>query len=126
MSILIAERTVELLGDAFVYRPIDLVKVKGKSQHVSIYEPLARKSGQAGELSHAKELSALFTEAMTAYRKGNFSEAAGLFQIVDAFRKKTSSLGGDGASQVFIGRCQEMMARPGVESWDGIYVAKSK
>ncbi|MGK5088874.1 adenylate/guanylate cyclase domain-containing protein [Bdellovibrionota bacterium FG-2] len=119
-SFLIGSRTQELVKDSILCRPIDDVKVKGKNQSVRLYEPLLEAS--APDAPAIRALIESFTESLGEYKKGNFESALGLFKKTQAMRVE---FGGDGPSEVYIERCQDLIQEPPKE-WDGVYVAKSK
>ena len=48
-SIMVAETTVVLTGSAFSWRELDAIRVKGRSQPVRIYEPLAEAGRESPE-----------------------------------------------------------------------------
>ncbi len=119
-TFLIGNRTQELVKDSFLCRPIDDVRVKGKTQSVLLYEPMLEINAPGAPA--IRELIESFTESFEEYRKGNFQKALASFKKTQAMRVEA---GGDGPSDVYIERCQELIAHPPSE-WDGVYVAKSK
>lgn len=112
LGILAGQRTEELTRDSIIYRPIDFVRVKGKMQHVEIYEPL----GLVGcpEANQLYEFAGKFREALSLYRCGSFDQASKKFEAMV-----------DPTSQIFAKRCHELIAES-PKDWDGIFVAKSK
>jgi adenylate cyclase len=121
VGMLIGPRTYELVMNSIVCRIIDFVRVKGKTQHVIIYEPLCEASSP--DAPAMRDLAGRFESALELYRKGDFKKALELFTAINAGR--AGQAGGDGPSQVFIERCGELIAEPPQE-WDGVYVAKTK
>ena len=81
-TILISERTYGYLRepDAFEFRSIGQVKVKGKATPVSVMEVLDGDPLQSRELK--RETLADFDEAMAAWTRGDLDRAAALFGSV--------------------------------------------
>lgn len=107
VSLLITEQTYSRLSNQANYaiRTIDTVKVKGKSQLVTVYEvfdadPSDIKEGKLATLS-------LFAEALALYSSGKFSEAARLF--AECWHQNQ----GDRVAQIYWQRCQQNLERLG-------------
>jgi adenylate cyclase len=69
-SILISHRTVELLGDRFLVRPVGKLQVVGKKEGVMTYEPLAPLDDATGE---QRVLCSVSAEMVAAYVSGDFA-----------------------------------------------------
>ena len=112
-EILIGENTAQLVDGAFVLRELDMVRVKGRTQAVRIYELLAR-SGAAlpRELD---EVLPLYAAGLEAYRKQLWDDALGLFTQCLALRTE------DGPSRAMVERCQVYRDAPPPEDWDGVF-----
>jgi adenylate cyclase len=81
VGILVAEPTRERVTDV-VFREIDRVKVKGKEQAVTIYEPIGLESEVSGE---KRQAVALWHGALRAYRAREWDvAAAGLARLARA------------------------------------------
>jgi adenylate cyclase len=117
-EILIGEGTAALLGDAFLLREVDQVRVVGKQKPVRIYELVGHADGKL----HPAELAALreYRDALEAYRGQRWQDALGLFASVLEKRKN------DGPSRVMIERCRSYLAAPPAEDWDGVFTATRK
>ena len=116
--------------EEFIVRPIDRIKVVGKSEAVQVYEVLGHPDfPDAGQLKH---LVSLWAKAQALYYAQKWDEAIAAFedakllephlQIKDPGARPTPS-------EVFIDRCKEYKLNPPVaagEVWDGIYSATSK
>jgi class 3 adenylate cyclase/GAF domain-containing protein len=107
VSLLITEQTYSRLSNPVDYaiRTIDTVKVKGKSQLVTVYEvfdadPSEIKEGKLATLS-------LFAEALALYSSGKFSEAARLF--AECWHQNQ----GDRVAHIYWQRCQQNLERLG-------------
>jgi adenylate cyclase len=110
-SIIASERIVEKTRDAFDFRLLDLVAVKGKSQAVKIYELLGAKgAGASGETADAYE------RAFAAYLARDFT---GAIAILEAQRT-------DPPSAVLLDRCRAFLDEPPPADWTGVHVSTSK
>jgi adenylate cyclase len=115
VSLLISESTREPLGDDFLVMEIDLVRVKGKTKPVRVFDVLAR-CGTERDTEQQRQLADRFAEALEYYRAQNW----------DAAQKGFAVLGDDPASVVFSERCNLMKEEPPGEDWDGVWTMKTK
>ena len=111
VNIILSEYTRREIGDSFLTRKLDVVKVKGKEKAVAIYELLE-------DTEENRKMAESFEEALEEYMKGNFETAMLLFEEI-------SIRFGDKASGVFVKRCRELLQNP-PEEWTGVYVAREK
>jgi adenylate cyclase len=114
--VIISEGTYALVKQQVVARELDLIRVKGKTQPVKVYELLAL--AENGE-SH-RDLVDRFERGLAAYRRGEWQGA------IDTFQQLLVDYPQDSPSQVFIGRCLNLLARPPEGAWDGVFVMKTK
>jgi adenylate cyclase len=115
--IIISESTQkELRSTRALVRELDLIRVKGKLQPVTIYEVLdVEVLGDAG-----KELVALFARGQTAYKQRDWRAAGQIFeQVLDRWPD-------DGPARIFLRRCEEYLAEEPEADWDGVYIMKHK
>ena len=110
--ILVSEPTREAAGSDMVFREIDFLVVKGKTETARIFEVL----GQQGEIAESKLLlSELFSEALEAYRSQEWdrSEAAlhGCLELSPE----------DGPSRLFLQRVRQLRTQPSDKQWDGVW-----
>ncbi|MEG4105950.1 AAA family ATPase [Microcoleus sp. S13_C5] len=103
VSLLITQSTYSRLENLSQYaiRTLDTVKVKGKSELVTVYEvfdadPPKIKAGKLATLE-------LFAEARANYLEGKLAEAAGLFS--ECWRQNQ----GDRVSKIYWERCQSIL-----------------
>ena len=121
--IIVNESTYEAAKDAgFLFRELDLIRVKGKLQPVTIYELFARVSDlqATGTLAEARARLAEFEEARKLYRERKWSEARRMFAGI------LERWAGDGPAQVYEKRCEEYLAEEPVSEWDGVFVMMHK
>jgi adenylate cyclase len=115
--IIIGASTREAAGDAFEYRFLDLVAVKGKTEPVAIYELLA----VAGTLPPARApVLATYARGLEAYQARDWAAASA------AFGEALDLDPADGPSLLYRARAAEYLAAPPPATWDGVYVATHK
>lgn len=116
-QILVAESTVVLCRDRFLFRRVDLLRVKGKNQPIGVYELMGEGSLRDGPQG---ELARRFEEALEQYRRQRWDEAeAILLELAGRFAD-------DGPTETLLGRIAEFRKSPPPPEWDGVYVATSK
>ncbi|MDP2681554.1 MAG: adenylate/guanylate cyclase domain-containing protein [Deltaproteobacteria bacterium] len=115
-AIIVSESTQRLTTNDFLFRELDMVRVKGKETPVAIYELMDLLPGDVLK----KELANSFAEALSLYKSRMFEEAkSGFDAILDKFPK-------DGPSALYAQRCLDCLKLPPPSDWDGVYVAKTK
>ncbi|MDB4957049.1 MAG: adenylate/guanylate cyclase with Chase sensor [Myxococcales bacterium] len=107
VGILVTEATVRAAGPAFVFREIDLVRVKGRAGAAPVYELL----GRVG-----KPVDTRFAEALAAYRKRDFAAAKQAFAV----------LADDPVAETMAERCAVLAEQPPPGDWDGVYDQRAK
>ena len=113
VTLIIAETTYQKVREQVICRVVDRVRVKGKKNSVTIYEPLARRDAVGAVAANA--LAAAFERDFKLYCEGNFAEALPGFQS-----------GTDKLAQLYVTRCQQYLKDGIPPQWDGTYVAQSK
>jgi adenylate cyclase len=114
--ILLSESTRAQLGEEFLMREVDAVRVKGKRQPVVVFELLAR----AGDSAELRSFVAEFEEALRAYKERRWEEAYLLFlQFAHAHPD-------DQPTQIYLERCRQLMASPAPADWDGVFEMEHK
>jgi adenylate cyclase len=114
--ILVAQPTVEMVRDKFVFRQLDLLRVKGKKKPMAVYELLAERNGDSRPNKLVKEFEAAF--AYYQQRKWDDAERI-LVDLLQGFPE-------DGPSKSLLKRVQDYRTSPPPADWDGVYVAKDK
>ncbi|MEM7482980.1 MAG: adenylate/guanylate cyclase domain-containing protein [Acidobacteriota bacterium] len=116
-EILVSGETARQAGDdAFLFREIDRVQVKGKHQPVSLWELLAKRPSAPA----AEERAQRFEEALAAYREKRFADGEALFnELVAAYPE-------DGPAAVFLERCRAYRENPPPDDWDAVEVLTQK
>ncbi len=109
-TILVSEAVRDGAGDAYAFRLVDRVAVKGKSRGIRVYELLGPASSPVAEPVQRYE------RAFEAYARRDFSGALDLL---------APSLD-DPPSTVLAERCRRYLVEPPPVDWDGTYVAREK
>jgi adenylate cyclase len=116
-QILISEFTRrEIHNGELILREIDLIRVKGKLQPVTIYEVL----GPRARENDGPELVELFTAAREAYKRRDWRAAKSAWAAI------LQRWPDDGPSRVFLARCEEYITEEPPAEWDGVYTMKHK
>jgi adenylate cyclase len=116
--IVVNESTYEVAKSAgFVFRELDLIRVKGKNEPVTIYELAARKEELTPDLQ--ARLTA-FAEARALYRQRKWDAAQHAFQSI------LEKWPDDGPSRVYWKRCQEYLFDEPPTGWDGVFTMTHK
>ncbi len=100
----------------FLFRELDLIRVKGKLQPVTIFELVAFREGARDVF----DLIELFGKGRACYKRRDWRQAQGYFE------KVLQRWPGDGPAKVFYQRCEEYLLEEPASDWDGVYVMKHK
>jgi adenylate cyclase len=114
----------ELAGDRCVFRFLDRIVVKGRSQPVPIFEILGLKETIAPE---TRECARLFADGMEKYLQQDWDGALAAFERaakceprqLDEFTEINPSL-------LYLQRCGLMKLNPPARDWDGVFVMTTK
>ena len=122
-NIIVNETTYnDAKGDGFLFRELDLMRVKGKLQPVTIYQLLGRPEVLAanGLAENLRLQVEMFAEARELYRNRKWEAARRAFQ---EFLDKWPN---DGPSLVYLERCAEYIAEEPPANWDGVFTMTHK
>ncbi|MCS6983792.1 MAG: HAMP domain-containing protein [Leptospiraceae bacterium] len=118
VNILISEMVQKQIEHEMFTRKLDLVRVKGKNEPVTLYELVGKKN----EISAPRGESAqLFEEGLSLYLKRDFKKAIQIFQKAEKVRQEK-----DKAAQLLIERCEIYLEKPPPDDWDGVYTRTHK
>jgi adenylate cyclase len=121
--ILVNETTFAAAKDeGFVFRELDLIRVKGKLQPVTIYELIGR-TGENSVYGTPDEVRArlnLFLQAHELYRKRRWEESQQTFQLI------LDKWPDDGPSRTYWKRCQDYLFDEPPSGWDGVFTMTHK
>ena len=124
-DVIISEFTLEKIAEEsggmdkipFTVRELDSIRVKGKSEPVSIFELYDFKENAKDTV---KEAFGLYGEGLKHYREGSWDSAVSFFEKVLRIRPK------DGPSSTLIERCRIYKNEPPPSNWGGVFVMKTK
>ncbi|HKM15401.1 MAG TPA: adenylate/guanylate cyclase domain-containing protein [Marinospirillum sp.] len=117
VSLLVGERTRELALDYFLWRELDLVKVKGKDYPVKVYQPLCLKDEATSELN--EELQAL-DKALLAFRTQDFVQSKKIFSQLQEDNPNIYQY------TLYLERIQILEKEPPAKDWDGSWTRADK
>jgi adenylate cyclase/guanylate cyclase len=113
-TVIASEATVVLTGDAFAWRELDAIRVKGRNQALKIYQLLAL----SNELAPSQQaVMKNYAEGLAHWRAREFETAARCFD---------HSAGNDRPSQLFRDRARELAQDPPPGDWDPIRTLQEK
>jgi adenylate cyclase len=119
--ILLSDTTYAAVEDPLlVFRELDLIRVKGKLQPVTLYELVAARGTPEGDAPDLEEHLEFFAQGRACYRERRWQDA----QIV--FEKLLERWPGDGPARMYLNRCREYLVAGPEENWDGVYVMTHK
>ena len=114
-NVIISQFTKEALNNEFFCRPLDRVRVKGKTVPIEIYEPLAEGTPDAALKQEVK----LFEQGISAYRDQCFEQAYPIME--ELHNMKPHRL-----YRLYLERIETFLENPPPEDWDGTYTFTSK
>jgi adenylate cyclase len=106
--LLIGEETAAQIGDALLVRPVDWVRMKGKTRPVLVHE-LLPDDGNPRRRAGVD----LYREALDAYREGRFERAADLFERTPW-------------AEPMAARARAYQSNPPPPDWDGSFTMRTK
>jgi adenylate cyclase len=110
-GILISEYTRNEIGDEFICRSLDRVRVVGINTPVRLYEILGlRDDAGAAEL----ETFAAWEKALALYEGREFQAAGKIFHSIAVNNEK------DSAARLYVDMCRNYIAVPPPPDWDGV------
>jgi adenylate cyclase len=114
--ILVSQTTAASLGNGFILKDVDQVRVKGKAQAARIYALLGEGEPDP-ELARYLEL---YHRALALYREGRFAESLAAFGQVMEVRP------GDAAGQRYAALAQKHLDNPPGPDWEAVTVMDGK
>ncbi len=114
---LISSMTADELGDEFLLRRLDRVRVVGISEPVRLFELVDEKE-LAGDES--LEIINIFHDALEKFEEKNWADAEDLFQKILRIDPE------DGPAGIYIKRCTEYRKKAPPANWDGVFNLTTK
>ena len=118
VNILVSESTVAGIGDQLLLREVDYIQVKGKSEAIRVFEPLALKE-QANP--QQTQLVQRYHEARQVFLRKDWQEAKRLFSELCEVDRSSSVL-----YNVYMERCDLFSTHPPADGWQGVWKHDSK
>ena len=106
----------EARDSGFLFRELDLIRVKGKTRPVTIFEVVGPSNGtreDSDRLAH-------FARGRVCYQQRQWQEAATIFQEL------LERWADDGPARIFLERCKEYLQKDPGPEWDGVYTMTHK
>jgi adenylate cyclase len=114
-DVLVGQSVEELTRAEFIYRRVDLLRLKGKTKPVEVYIPLSTQA------TPPPGWLAGYHDAIELYRARRFEEA------MAGFRETHAQIGGeDFLCQMYLERCQIFANHPPGPDWDGAHTLTEK
>lgn len=114
---IIVSETTRQAAPEFIYRELDMVRVKGKQQALVIYEPLANQSSINDEQLHDLYL---LQHGLLCYRQQQWQSAREIFDQLAA------KYPGDKLYTLYLQRIRHYQLTPPDDDWDGIFTHTDK
>ncbi|MEA5467302.1 GAF domain-containing protein [Spirulina sp. 06S082] len=118
-DIVISENTYRQCEGRLVVRELDCIRVKGKTQPVSVYELIAE-LGVDSLSPEQEQIIALYNKGREVYLGGNFGLAHNYFATILELNRT------DKAARLHMERCHHFIDNPPEEDWDGVWTMTTK
>lgn len=116
VEIIVSESTKAAVDD-YVYRELDIVKVKGKDKPIAIYEPIAP-SNEVSDVEFREV--AMNEQAHVSYRAQDWDRAE------TQFRELLELTQGRKLYRIYLDRIAQFREQPPGADWDGVYTFTTK
>jgi adenylate cyclase len=115
-SVLVGDAVARLAQDAYVFREVDRVLLKGASAPTRVHELV----GFKGDITPETQARlSLYEQALTSYHQRRFDEALALF--VRGFEEYK-----DTVSAMYAERCSKFVVAAPPSDWDGVSALEAK
>jgi len=123
--LLVSSDAMEFQGmeEAFVYRPVGHLILKGRTTPTRTFEVLGKQSGASAVLKNAAKMH---IEAFRMFREQKFADAKFLFTQVRDSLALCGHVKEDKVSKHFISLCENFLVNPPPAGWDGSEHMKKK
>ena len=115
--ILISDMTKNELGEGFITRRLDRVRVVGINTPVQLWELVEMQDGVDAAMT---DFLARFEEAHTVFDRRQWAQACALFKQLCTERPD------DGPSQTYMRKSEAFMRQPPADNWDGVFSLTQK
>lgn len=120
--ILVSEAVQKRVEEKFLFRPVDIVAVKGKTEGVKIFELVGQMTGDSRLLPSKDEvdLCTRFAQGFKLYTEQRWGEA------IKHFEALKNDFPQDYITGLYLERCLAFKENPPKKNWDGIFVLTQK
>ena len=118
VEIMIGPNTQEAAKDKIFSRQLDLLRVKGKTEPVEVYELVG--TVEKGISEDKRAVLSLFKKGFQKYLSQGWEEALKIFEAALAIDPN------DGPSTRYEKRCKMYIENPPASDWDGVFVMTTK
>jgi len=115
-AILLSERTKNL-SSSYVFREVDKVKVKGKTEAVVVYEPVCLRENLNARME--SELK-LYAEGLNLYQNKKWIQATEIFSELNSQYPRT------GLYEYYLKLCQDLLTKEPDTSWEPVTILANK
>ncbi len=116
--IMIGESTYLMAKEQIIVRQLDLLRVKGKTKPVKVFELVGLTENGISEKK--SQVIQFFDKGIENYMVQSWGKA------INYFKQATSIDPMDGPSRRYISRCEQFIEAPPAEDWDGVFTMKTK
>ncbi|HEY2244858.1 MAG TPA: adenylate/guanylate cyclase domain-containing protein [Xanthobacteraceae bacterium] len=113
-TIMAAKSTFDRAAIGFAWRELDSIRVQGRDEPVSIYEPLARHGEETPEQN---VIAAAYGHALACWRRRDFDGCIAALALVAA---------ADPPSAILLRRAKKFLAHPPAPDWDAVNTLEGK
>jgi adenylate cyclase len=113
-TIMAAKSTFDRAATGFAWRELDRIRVQGRDEPVSIYEPLARDGAESPEQN---AVAAAYGHALVCWRRRDFAGAIAALAPVAA---------ADPPSAILLRRAKKFLTHPPPPDWDAVNTLEGK
>ncbi len=117
-NIMVSSFTHEAVKNDFIFRALDLIRVKGKAKPVQVFELIGTLTTKF--TSQFLEMLDAFNQGLIAYRLKEWDDA------LAAFKRCLYLVPNDRPSQIYVERCIYFKENPPADNWDGVWELKEK
>ncbi len=117
-SIMIGENTYQKAKEGIIARELDLLRVKGKTEPVKVYELVGLT--ETGIPAKKQQVLDIFNKGFEYYLEQNWELAIKYFtqvQMIDST---------DGPAKTYLKRCNQFAQTPPPADWDGVFTMQTK
>ncbi|MBI5874354.1 MAG: adenylate/guanylate cyclase domain-containing protein, partial [Deltaproteobacteria bacterium] len=110
-NIIISKKVQEEIEGELLWRELDIVQVKGKTEAKAIYELMGRKG-----ISNMEDAAEAFHKGVKYYRERRWEDAIKSFDAVMNLKPD------DTPSKLYIQRSRQFITTPPPDNWQGIFI----